>query len=977
MKTYQLPIEKVITKLGYENSGNLFMFDQFSSAPVSSQSKKALKDIRPYAAYIVNNRPFILFFDSSVSDDILFQQISKKVWNAQIPVAIFCDERYVKIFNGLSLNLTDYKLASIKSYNLSECNSDSEFSFWQISSVDFWKTYSGKFSGTKLNHILLENIEYITNKLKNQYNISFATKLVLRLIFIRYLIDRGVDLDYKNFSNDIQESQKEFLKTVSNKKDLYDLFIHLKIKFNGNLFELGNEFNCEALTEDVFSLLFEFFSGKEIMNNGQQSLFLLYDFNIIPVELISNIYEILLGQQKRKKDNAFYTPNYLVEYILDKTVTETLKMKKSFTILDPSCGSGAFLVDSYRRIVQENINNETYCEDDSLLKDLLTKNIYGIDINEEAIDVTIFSLYLTILDYKDPKTLSHFVLPNLKGNNLFVSDFFDEKSLSKLIEKNISFDFIIGNPPWGNEKHGLHMSYCKSKGYIDKQQNNEISRSFVFRSKDFCKQETVCCFVLHSKLLYNQKNPSVRFRQFLLKETEIQNIIELSSVRKLVFENADAPAVILSFKYNSQVDLSRSFTYISVKPNIFFKLFNIICIEKDDVKSVPQSLLCKYDWAWKTLVYGFSEDVENIIYLKKKFPSIDSALKNENPKIIYGSGIQDHIGDAQDAKLLLGLPLLDSEDGIDHFRLNLNKENIFNKPKIHRIRRRELFNPPHCIVAKGLDCNNYKMRSAYSNEEMVCKETMYVIKGNNNQKEILYNLVGLFNSSLFSYFNLMLGSSVGIEREQRFMGEVLGFPYAFSQQISSMVEQIQSENDVLFTGNDDEIINDIDELVLSNYGLSHNKFIDYAINITIPLLTNSDAPIAYKKVSVDDLKNYSEIFLKHFNAVYNLSDQHVLIVLYPNVQNHYSIFELQIINEKPKNEIIINNESPDSANLLSKLSLEKYNDRFYQLRDVVHFTTNSFLILKPNFYKYWHPAMAEVDLSDVINDIMSASGGDE
>lgn len=156
-------------------------------------------------------------------------------------------------------------------------------------------------------------------------------------------------------------------------------------------------------------------------------------------------------------------------------------------------------------MVEENLGSKMYCDDDDLLKSLLINHIYGIDINEEAIDVTIFSLYLTILDYKDPKSLSTFTLPYLKGTNLLVSDFFDDTKLKDL--KALKFDFIIGNPPWGNVKSGLHLKYCEENGYKDKQQNNEICKSFVFRAKDFSNLHTTCCFILHSKpVLYNQNS---------------------------------------------------------------------------------------------------------------------------------------------------------------------------------------------------------------------------------------------------------------------------------------------------------------------------------------------------------------------------------------------------------------------------------------------------------------------------------------
>ena len=86
MKTFQLPIDKIIIQLGYKSSGKLFMSNQFQNAPLSPQSKRILKEINPYAAYIVDNAPFVLFFDKIMNDDSSFKKVSKQVWNAQIPV---------------------------------------------------------------------------------------------------------------------------------------------------------------------------------------------------------------------------------------------------------------------------------------------------------------------------------------------------------------------------------------------------------------------------------------------------------------------------------------------------------------------------------------------------------------------------------------------------------------------------------------------------------------------------------------------------------------------------------------------------------------------------------------------------------------------------------------------------------------------------------------------------------------------------
>lgn len=974
---HQLPIETIITRLGYENSENLVRYRNFSSTELSTHTIKILTEIKPYAAYILDKKPFILFFDKSF-DKKEFKQISKQVWNAQIPIAFLCDDNTVKVYNGTSLDITSYLLDKVAEMDVDNCTAYTDFSYWEISNSSFWSKYSSKYSTTKLNEYLLSNITFLTGRLKDTYHIKFATKLVLRLIFIRYLIDRGVDLAYGNFSNNIEQSQKELLIVMRKKESVYALFSYLKSKFNGNLFDLGNEFDSPKLTEEVFELLADFLSGTLSMNDGQLSLFALYDFNIIPVELISNIYEILLGKEVRAKDNAFYTPNYLVEYILDKTVLPFLKTNSKYRILDPACGSGVFLVDSYRRIIEENLGENLYCEDDTILKTLLTENIYGIDINEDAIDVTIFSLYLTVLDYKDPKTLSKFTLPNLKGINLFVSDFFDDEKLTEL--KNIEFDFIIGNPPWGNVKDGLHQSYCKKNGYDDKQQNNEISRSFVFRTKDFSSDNTVCCFVLHSKLLYNQKNPARKFREFLLEKTKIYNIVEMSSVRKLVFKNADAPAAVIAFKYSDGDNLNNRITYVSVKPNIFFKLFNIIVVEKNDVKYVVQNMLYSNDWAWKTIVYGFARDFELITHLKNDFETVYDAIEGQKPKLLLGAGVEYQDGDKLDAKHLLGRPLLDSQNGVDHFFVNSSKTSEFSKTNIHRPREKGLFEPPYVLTSTGVNCGNYKLRSAYCEDSFVAKKTMYIIKGIKEQKSFLLNLVGLMNSSLYAYLNIMLGSSIGIEREQRFMKEVLLFPYIYNEEISDKVEYIQNAKKKNINFNlieiHDEIV-ELDDLIFRLFGLDNNKFVDYAINVQIPELTNSQEADIYRKVSVDELIKYSECFEKQFSFIYERIGKYVSINLYPDVMKKFSIFELCICDDKPEEKIKIKNVSDSNKELMSKFCVFRHNDIFYQFRDVIHFEENSFFIVKPNYYKNWHPAIAELDLSDSMEQIMSSTGGEE
>lgn len=973
MSSISMSTEEIIEKLGYNNSSNLFYYnDLYTINNLSFHIIKVLKELKPCAFYCIDNKPFVLFFDK-VDDFERMKALSKKIWNFQIPVVIFNGESDIKIYNGNSLDTNSVTLDIIEQKNINHCEEFSSFSYWNVTSQNFWGDFQKKYSSKKLNEIMLDNIESVTNDLKKKYNIKFATKLVLRLIFIRFLIDREVDLGYEDFSNDVINSQRTLLKISQDKSRLYDLFDYLKNKFNGNLFDLGDELADENLTSDVFILLYEFLSGKLILSSGQLSLFPMYDFNIIPVELISNIYEVLLGKEIQSKDKAFYTPYFLVDYILNQSVKSYLRENKECRVLDPSCGSGIFLVECFKRIAEQNRDGNGYFNNDERLVEIVKNNIFGIDRNEDAIDVTIFSLYLTILDYKDPKTLVKFKLPNLKNENLIVSDFFDDKKTEKL--KAYDFDFIIGNPPWGSIKNGLHVNYCNDNNIPNS--DKEISISFISKVKEFCTNKTTCCLVIPSKLLYNGKTKAVEFRQILLNSYKFEKIIELSSVRKLVFKNAKAPATVIIFKKNNCEYMNNKITYISLKPNIFFKLFNIIVIEKNDIKYVQQKLLLENDWAWKTIVYGTSWDFEIINNIRKKYKTINEIIKNN---FIVGAGIEYQVGDRNDAQHFLGKPILDSNYGIDHFGINTSKVDIFNKPKIHRTRNSKLFKPPYCLITTGVNCENYKMRAAYSENEFLYKKAIYSIKGTMDQKDVLLNLTGLFNSSFYSYLNLMLGSSIGIEREQRFIEEIFNFPYIYSDEIQKKVTLIQALKNSNELGAFDEAenqINNLDNLILELFGLIDDPFVDYALNVQTPLITNSNKLISYRAVQNDDLIKYSELFKNYFSKIYNKANKFIKVILYPKVKGKFSIFELVICDDKPLEDVWILDNIDENKDLMTKFMINRTNDLFYQIKDVVNFEENSFFIIKTNEYKNWHPAIAQIDLSEIIEEMLSVNGGEQ
>lgn len=959
-------LNTVAESLGYADSKNYFEYSNiYNHDMLDSHWQKVLNIVNPDSVYIVDNEPFILFFSDSRKIDF------KAIWNAQIPFVFVLKEDTVYVYNGKKLIKSNKNLEELERKVVKDIDKLT-FSYWNLNNERFLNEYKKELTGNQLNDSLLKNIQTLTNKLKNDHKIPFATKLVLRIIFIRYLIDRGVNIGFRNLDSNIEKSKNEFLEILKNKNELYSLFKYLDKRFDGNLFELNDEENSLLLKPEVFEMLSDFVSGGINLDGGQISLFPMYDFNIITVELISNIYEILLGDEGQQKNQSFYTPSYLVDYMISKTVVEKLKLDSDCRILDPSCGSGIFLVKTYRKIIEKQIEKNQGLLIDDILINELEANIFGIDLSREAIDVSVFSLYLTILDYKNPKDLVNFRLPKLVGKNLFVFNFFDERVKKKI--QNINFNFILGNPPWG-----------KITGETD-----EISKEFVFELSNYLSSETICSLVLPSKLLYNHGNSYKKLREYLLTENHLIEVLELSPVRKEIFKNANAPAVILTYTksdMNQDCALENKFTHISLKPNIYFELFDILAIEKNDVKFIEQKLLYKNDWAWKVLLYGTSWDLEICSRIKREYPTIGDTIKsiNENRKnedeIIEGTGIQKGIG--TDATSFLGKTILDSRTGVDQFVVNLENSNPFSFKEVHRLRNPQVFEAPYCLIKKGINTKTFELKSAYSEEDFVFQETIRAIKGIEEDKNFLKAITGIFNSSLSSYMNVILGTSVGIEREQVFFNEVKNYPFfnnsEYIFEVSKLVDEIQNmkiKNKIgTYEYEIKELKHHLNNLVLKGFDLEGNSFVDYVIDIQIPMIRKDKCQLGNKTVTRTELERYANEFLTYFVKTYSQYGYGIDINISTNLANQFVAFELIIVENSEKKIISFVDNKMSDKEMISRFSIKRQTDSFFSIRDSIVFEDTSFYILKKDLFKNWHPAIAKRDLAEVIERIMNDGEG--
>ncbi|HEX7736888.1 MAG TPA: N-6 DNA methylase [Ktedonobacteraceae bacterium] len=218
----------------------------------------------------------------------------------------------------------------------------------------FWKTEDGQKD--RADQRLLRAMDQVRRRLlgtlpqgkEAERSEEIVYAFLGRSLFVRYLEDRGI-LSAEWISRITNSFAFDYLSVLEDKDTTYHLFDYLSQRFNGNLFPVEKEERL-WITQTHLGMIQQFLSGNDL-EAGQLALWPYYDFTHIPIELISGIYDTFLSDKKRKKLGAYFTPLALVDFMIEETLPRE-KTRSDTTILDPTCGSGVFLVRAYQRLVE-------------------------------------------------------------------------------------------------------------------------------------------------------------------------------------------------------------------------------------------------------------------------------------------------------------------------------------------------------------------------------------------------------------------------------------------------------------------------------------------------------------------------------------------------------------------------------------------------------------------------------------------------
>jgi hypothetical protein len=446
-------------------------------------------------------------------------------------------------------------------------------------------------------HIARQNRELGTTE------VNFAVQRTIdRILFLRMCEDRGIE-------------QYEQLLAIKNGREVYrrlgELFEKADAKYNSGLFYFKQEKGRnEAPDELTLGITIPDEPIGWILHNlyYPQSP---YEFSVLPAEILGHVYEQFLGKviritpgrvvkiedkpEVKKAGGVYYTPEYIVDYIVKNTVGKlcegkTPKEISKLRILDPACGSGSFLLGAYTYLL--NYHRDWYRDNEPEKhrkqiyqgkggrwfltipekKRILLNNIYGVDIDYQAVEVTKLSLLLKVLEGENQETVQQVfrsfherALPDLGnnikcGNSLIGTDFYEMTESQNLADedrrrinafdwqkefpqilagKTPGFDAVIGNPPWGADIIKVERKYLSQKH--PEVADFESSQYFLLTCTKLLKQSGLIGMIIPNTFALNIFARECRKK--ILSLGAISQMVDLSEVD--VFAGPNVRAMIL------------------------------------------------------------------------------------------------------------------------------------------------------------------------------------------------------------------------------------------------------------------------------------------------------------------------------------------------------------------------------------------------------------------------------------------------
>ncbi|MGL5035347.1 MAG: Eco57I restriction-modification methylase domain-containing protein [Microcystaceae cyanobacterium] len=630
---------------------------------------------------------------------------------------------------------------------------------------------------------LAENLAWKNPQIKAR-ELNFAVQMTInRMIFLRICEDRGIEPYEQLF---------DLLKNSNIYQELGRLFLNADYRYNSGLFHFKSEKGREKPDDFTLQLKIDDFTLRAIIQNlyPPESP---YEFSKIPVEILGQVYEQFLGKvirlsasrqaiiedkpEVRKAGGVYYTPSYIVDYIIEHTIGSILKNKtpetaQNITILDPACGSGSFLIVAYqfllnwylekylqntrkykRQIQQIRVGQWTLKSAEK--KRILLNHIYGVDIDQQAVETTKLSLLLKVLEGESQESINKQLeflreraLPDLDyniqcGNSLIASDYYDNIQLNLVDEdeiyrvnvfdwedgftsviKNGGFDIVIGNPPYIQSRDNVLSESDKNYFYQNfKTTDYQLNTYGLFLEKSIkhLRPDGYMGMIIPNYWLSNKSEK--KLRKFLFLEN---SVIDLINVYR-VFTNATVDTLMLIVRRPQK--------------NIFPKQCLIKSVNRS-FKTIEERLFSVRDQIWE---YQSTLNIENssadvLVTFANSFELKGNAKWKDYFTFKFGmKPYEQNIGNPPQTKAMMSQKIYHAKSELDNTYLPLLKARNLKRyylkweqdwikygDNLAAPRKLEIFRGDRIILNRIISGD--KMEGMYLKETFVCNTDIITLK---------------------------------------------------------------------------------------------------------------------------------------------------------------------------------------------------------------------------------------------------------
>ena len=421
-------------------------------------------------------------------------------------------------------------------------------SWWdaeQLRNCTLWddpKVCKQMLSTTKAAHRkLVEAIEHLYENLSTENILpdSLCRRLLVLCVLISYLEEREV-LRPDFFSSFFPKATR-FFQVVRDGPATALMLAELERRFNGGVFSLS-EAEHKALLSNrglvEFSDLVEGYKEPD----GQLTLWRLYSFRDLPVELLSQVYQLFADD----KGGTVYTPPSLVRLILEEALSWQrldLIVERRQVVLDPACGSGIFLVEVYKRMVLHWRMRNSWARPDVNTLRKMFDHIHGVDVEKKAVEVAMVSLFLAMCDALEPSEIRSSVrmFPPLIGQTLHSKCFFEAVE-TNLIQRTVGA--VVGNPPFESAltTPGAERRYAAYQLTHGRLADKQLAYLFLHEAMELLEEDGVTAMVQPAGFLYNI-NASL-FRRTFFDRWTVREVLDFVSVPGLFKKAGVSPRVL-------------------------------------------------------------------------------------------------------------------------------------------------------------------------------------------------------------------------------------------------------------------------------------------------------------------------------------------------------------------------------------------------------------------------------------------------